>query len=251
MNAREIIKRGLEFAHAEPLILIKWCLLSCFLFVLSVLFHSENFKLPKPGSRGVDPHLPYALSLARRRGWYALILFTLYILTVVAYDVTLVRKNRFISANLSASTPTPTITTPSPTPEVNGSAVSKEKESDVVSLYNDVTVFSEKNGATESIMDKMKQQYEPLLITYFILERCKMTDTNTFIALQDKILDELGRISGSAENLSKFIEASRGSYEEMYSTYDCSKADLAAMKSRLDANLQLHNAKPVNPQVSK
>ncbi len=249
MNIRNAIDICLEFSRQEPFILIKWVLLFCFLIVLFILFYSENFKFPKNIHQVSQSHLQSVLAIARRRGWYALILFMLYLITVIAYDITMVRKNK-----VTEDSQKPIVVESSQEQKSDVKILpeqSLKKSNDVDSLFNNVTVFSEKNGQSESAMDLLKQRYEPMLVTYFILENCKMTENDTFLVLQDKILEDIVKVSGNADNLANFIEASRGSYDEMYKNYDCTKPELIKMKANFDANIQLGENKPETSPAAK
>lgn len=233
----EIIQK---FISLGPLILIKWSILLFAFIVMLILIHTENQRTRNVVSQLSNGNALF--SMARKRGWYAILLFAIYILTVVTYDLVIFRQqSQRLVLSAGSSAPVVSANTQESSKSHSNISTTDLPASPIpptLSLFESVTTFSEKNADVESFMDILKKRYEQLLVTYFILEKCKLEKIDSFHLIQEIILRDIEKVRAAEDNLTKIIDAARGTYDEMYSTMACDGAEISTMKSSFEANMQ-------------
>jgi hypothetical protein len=229
-----------KFASLGVVTLTKWSVLFVTFVILLALLRIEN-KKTRYQSYVSASYITHSISnLAIKRSWYIVAFFIIYILTVVSYDIKIRRSE--IAEEHRKQTITQNVT---PTSVIHKSPIAPDKilspdskETAVVGLFEHITTFSETNAANESLIDELKKNYEQILVTYYILEKCNKSSLDNFQTIQDIILLDLKKHHGSPDTLTKIIDASKGLYDEMYSRTDCQEPMISNTKQQLDANLQ-------------
>ncbi len=240
-----------KFASLGDITLLKWAVLFCAFVLMLVLLYGENRKARLHREILAQSIPSWLASLAIKRGWYIVVFFAIYILTIVSYDIKIhklhlqmptMERNPSQDRTMSATTNPSSQASPA-TQALQEIPHQKDPEnpatqSAVVGLFENITTFSEENAQSQSHMDRLKQKYEQLLVTYYILEKCTYASVEQFQSIQDLILNDLRTSGGEVEILTKIVDASKGLYDEMYSRTDCKDPRMLQTKQQFDANLQ-------------
>lgn len=84
----------------------------------------------------------------------------------------------------------------------------------------------ENNTGKQSQLDKIKRQYEEILITYFFMEHCKKSGQNDFHIIISALSQEMASINAPGRLQYDIVNAAKGSYKEMYSTSNCNDTNV-------------------------
>lgn len=228
-------------------VLLKW--LGLFFLVLVFagycLFEQRNLQRSRKDSKqSAETHIATLHRTVNRRSTYILLLLLVYTLTVAAYDI---RYRQVPPAAFAAPEEAQTALQFAPLPETDPVVVARPgppQGDTALSLFEDVTVFAENNAAAEARLDRIKQYYERLFVSYFVLEKCQSAPPHALAELQQSLASTLIRLNASPDLQERIFQAADGTFTELYGNPSCDAARLSQMKSLLAGALKPSN----NPQ---
>jgi hypothetical protein len=89
----------------------------------------------------------------------------------------------------------------------------------------------------KSISD-IKTRYEELLATYLLMEKCEKASQNDYVIIMTSLQKEINAIQAPVRLQNDTLTAAKGSYEELYSSTDCSKPSLKDTEKQYNAYIQ-------------
>lgn len=89
----------------------------------------------------------------------------------------------------------------------------------------------------KSISD-IKTRYEELLATYLLMEKCGKAGQNDYTIIMTSLQKEINAIQAPVRLQNDTLSAAKGSYEELYSSTDCSKPSLKDTEKQYNSYIQ-------------
>lgn len=90
----------------------------------------------------------------------------------------------------------------------------------------------EQSASTQTEIDKIKQSYEDILVTFFFLQKCDHAKEEDYMTIHYALSRELRAFGADSHVESDVITAAKGSYQEIYSKISCASQDLNAIETQ-------------------
>ena len=133
-----------------------------------------------------------------------------------------------ITAHASQGNQEPSTTADSPSPQ------NSRADDSIADIYDPAGNTPDRQAQ----LDKLKRQYEEILVTYYFMEKCKKTNPNDFHIIISALSQEMASINAPGRLQYDIVNAAKGSYKEMYSESKCEDADVTALHSQYSNYLE-------------
>lgn len=206
---------------------LKWTLLLGLLVFFIWWHYRENALIRRDISRNHYPFGAKLLRIAEGRSLQFLVLLTLSVLSILAYDHRLIRlENKIIRLSApSGSIAAQSASTTAPSESGNP-------------LLNELYSGSDDPDALAPRLDRIKEKYEETLVTYFFMNRCRFATPQDYHIINSALLQELAAINAPAGIANEILVAARGSYTELYARSSCEGSDALHLTEQYASYLQ-------------
>jgi hypothetical protein len=216
----------------------KWLFCVSGVVAVAWLQHEEDFRLRALSRVAPDGRLPPYMALAAGRAAQVLGLLIALVVLIVLRDIQIIREAAAPPPEPAAA---PAVYAPAPAaavqpaPQVQAPAQPARPANPMP--FQNITVFSEKNAATQAYLDLIKQRYEELMVTYYYLLRCQAADVNDSVILRSAMNEDLRKAGASAQTGNNIIQAAQGTYAELYARSACRDSDISNIKQSFEKSM--------------
>lgn len=83
-------------------------------------------------------------------------------------------------------------------------------------------------------MDELKKNYEEMLVTYFLLKKCKVADDTQYHVIVSALSQEMASLDAPGRMQYDILTSAEGSYKELYSNTPCTDPSIEPLKQQFD-----------------